>query len=140
MAPEDILLPIRFLMLTSQLIVLVAIAFDTDSLISQITDAPVDSNSFNSAKTELEGLLYAAIACTGIEYITLFLGVTIFFRFTTLLNIGLHICGVTLDALFYNNAWSLDAFIAFFVCFSAFPMLIELFLWAAVVKFSFMKY
>lgn len=48
----------------------------------------------------VQGLTYAAFACFGIEYITLFLGVTIFHRLTNLLNILAHGAGLILMILF----------------------------------------
>jgi hypothetical protein len=49
----------------------------------------------------VQGLSYAALACFGIEYITLFMGVSIFLRPLNLLNILAHGVGLILTILLY---------------------------------------
>ena len=48
------------------------------------------------------GITYAAIACFGIEYITLFMGVTCFFRPLQAFNTVMHIAGFVLQVIFYH--------------------------------------
>lgn len=49
----------------------------------------------------MRGMCGAALACFGIEFITLLMGVTIFMRFVTGLNIIAHLVGLILTILFY---------------------------------------
>jgi hypothetical protein len=49
----------------------------------------------------VKGLTYAALACFGIEYLTLFMGVTIFIRPLNGLNIIAHGVGLILTILLY---------------------------------------
>ena len=47
------------------------------------------------------GFAYAALACFGVEYITLFLGVSLFIRPMMTLNIVAHFVGLILIILLY---------------------------------------
>jgi hypothetical protein len=53
------------------------------------------------AMRRVKGLTYAALACFGIEYLTLFMGVTIFIRPLNGLNIIAHGVGLILTILLY---------------------------------------
>lgn len=50
-----------------------------------------------------EGLAYTSVACFCIEYITLFMGVSIFLRHITVCNILAHAAGLILTILFYAD-------------------------------------
>ena len=51
----------------------------------------------------ISGLSYASLACFGIEYITLFLGISMFFHRVMSINILCHFAGLILVILFYNS-------------------------------------
>eukprot|EP00199_Chlamydomonas_sp_CCMP681_P005073 CAMPEP_0119105690 /NCGR_PEP_ID=MMETSP1180-20130426/3590_1 /TAXON_ID=3052 ORGANISM="Chlamydomonas cf sp, Strain CCMP681" /NCGR_SAMPLE_ID=MMETSP1180 /ASSEMBLY_ACC=CAM_ASM_000741 /LENGTH=111 /DNA_ID=CAMNT_0007090813 /DNA_START=279 /DNA_END=614 /DNA_ORIENTATION=+ len=95
---------------------------------------------FNSTKKTVQGLAYAAMACFGIEYITLFMGVTIFMTSLNGLNIMAHLVGLILIILLQTDNWSLNSFIAFFTVFNAAPAALELIVLFFIRKFSFVKY
>ena len=56
----------------------------------------------------LTGFAYAALACFGVEFITLFLGVSLFMRPIMLINIVLHFVGLILVILFYVDVSGMD--------------------------------
>lgn len=79
-----------------------------------ITTAPTTSelqwtlNSFArtchsqfATSCRISGFAYAALACFGIEFTTLFLGVSLFIQPMMTLNIVAHFCGLILVILFY---------------------------------------
>jgi hypothetical protein len=83
---------------------------------------------------------YGAIACFGIEYITLFLGVSIFINPIQILNILAHFVGLVLVYLFYVDNWTLGAYIAIIVIFNFLPVTIELLVLGFMSRFTYARY
>mmetsp|Transcript_35506 Transcript_35506/g.78776 ORF Transcript_35506/g.78776 Transcript_35506/m.78776 type:complete len:152 (+) Transcript_35506:211-666(+) len=145
---EEVTIPLRFLVLTAHFISILTIVFDLDAVVSGMTQVnPFNDKTSQAAKDEFDGvkktvagLTYAGLACFGVEYITLFLGVTIFFRPLMVTNIVAHFVGLILTILFYVDNWNLDSYIAFFTVFEACPMVLELLTLFFISKFSFVKY
>ncbi|KAL6747264.1 transmembrane protein [Haematococcus lacustris] len=95
---------------------------------------------YNKTKQTVSGLTYAALACFGIEYITLFMGVTIFMRSLNLLNIVAHGTGLVLTVLLYVDNWDVSALGALFAVFNVLPTVLELSVLFLASKFAFLKY
>ncbi|KAG2486512.1 hypothetical protein HYH03_014814 [Edaphochlamys debaryana] len=144
--PEEVTLPARFIVMTCHLISVLMVLFDVDYLVSEMlgfnadTGPPSNEQAFNDKKQVVEGLCYGAIACFGIEYIGLFLGISMFFPQIMSLYVILHFLGAILVGLFRVDNWDVGALAAFFACFNALPTIIEICMLVFVVKFSFLKF
>lgn len=145
--PEEITLPARFLSLTAHLATVLTVFFDIDNVVSRMLQVDPNTSTnqsqikeWNNTKKTLQGLIYGSYACFGIEYVTLFLGISMFFPAVMSFNVLLHFTGFILTCLFIDDAWNLDSFIAFFAIFVAFPTVIELLTFVFVTKFSFLKF
>ncbi|EFJ42494.1 hypothetical protein VOLCADRAFT_97338 [Volvox carteri f. nagariensis] len=95
---------------------------------------------FDTRKKQITGLCYAAIGCFAVDYVSLFLGISMFFPVVMGLNILAHFVGTILVVLFYTDNWNYDSFAAFFAIFNVLPMILELFILVFVTRFSFLKY
>ncbi|KAG1673462.1 hypothetical protein FOA52_002228 [Chlamydomonas sp. UWO 241] len=145
---EEVTLPIRFFCLTLHFIAVLVVVFGLDSIASNLTQVnPNDPgvskaavDDFNGTKNIISGFSYGAIACFSIEYITLFLGVTIFMRHACLLNIMLHFFGLLLVVIWVIDIWSEASYIAFITVFSFLPAFGELLVLALMSRFTFAKY
>ncbi|WIA33201.1 hypothetical protein OEZ86_006347 [Tetradesmus obliquus] len=89
---------------------------------------------------QLSSVAYAAIACFAVEYVGLFLGVSIFMHGHSCLYIVLHFVGAILTGLMYTNAWSAGALIAFVLVFSCIPAALELLTFLFVARVSYFSY
>ncbi|MEW5297599.1 MAG: hypothetical protein WDW38_006774 [Sanguina aurantia] len=143
----QVTLPLRFATKTMHFIAVLTVVFDFTAITSRITGInprtdtlPQDLAFFNSHLQTLSAISYAAIACFAVEYVSLFLGVSMFLNHVMALNILAHSAGLILTVLFYINGWTLSSYIAFFVVFNAAPMLLEVFTLFFLSRFSFMKY
>eukprot|EP00877_Chromochloris_zofingiensis_P003029 jgi/Chrzof1/12727/Cz07g05120.t1 len=142
---EEVSLPTRFLTTTAHFVAVLTVLFGVDTLTGQVLvanniTADPNTSDFAGTRKQLQSLAYAAIACFCIEYVGLFLGVSIFFRGHCCLYIFLHFMGAVLTALFYTGAWSVAAFTAFFVIFNILPAVLELLTFAVVTKASLSSY
>lgn len=146
--PEEVTLPARFLCKTAHLVAVLTILFDTGNVamnMEQIDPKGVDTsrsdlNLYNDRKNQLAGICYGAIACFAIEYICLFMGVSIFFPAAMSINVLCHFVGTILTVLLYVDSWAFEAFVAFFVIFNAVPAILELLTFLFITRFSFLKY
>ncbi|KXZ53237.1 hypothetical protein GPECTOR_7g1131 [Gonium pectorale] len=145
--PEEVTLPARFLCKTAHLVAVLTVLFDVEAVVSQMyqidpatTTNRADLKLFSDRKRGVQGICYGAIACFGVEYIGLFLGISMFFPTAMALNILAHFAGTVLVALLYSDNWSYEAFAAFFAIFNIAPTVLELLMLVFVTRFSFLKY
>ncbi|GLC34842.1 hypothetical protein PLESTB_001170100 [Pleodorina starrii] len=137
--PEEVTLPSRFLCKTAHLVAIVTVLFDVEAVVGNLQIASSDP-LFDTRKQQITGLCYAAIGCFAVDYVSLFLGISMFFPAVMSLNILAHFVGTILVVLFYTDNWSFDSFVAFFAVFNVLPMLLEVFTLVFVTRFSFLKY
>ncbi|PNH12981.1 Transmembrane protein 107 [Tetrabaena socialis] len=145
--PEEVTLPTRFLCTTAHLIAVLTVFFDVEAFVSQAEQIDpatstnhADLELFDNRKKQVSGICYAAFACFGIDYIALFLGISMFFPPMMAFNIICHFGGTVLTVLLYTDGWSFASFVAFFIIFNALPAVVELFMLVFVTRFSFFKF
>ncbi|GAX74840.1 hypothetical protein CEUSTIGMA_g2286.t1 [Chlamydomonas eustigma] len=145
---EEVTIPLRFIVLTAHFIAVLAVVFALTTLTGSITQVDVSSPNtpqssityYNITYNKLSGFAYAALACFGVEFITLFLGVSIFIRPMMLINIIAHFLGLILDIVFYIELWPVAAWISFVVVFNFVPLTLELGVWAFMSRFTYARY
>ncbi|WIA13054.1 hypothetical protein OEZ85_006660 [Tetradesmus obliquus] len=143
---EEVTLPTRFLTTTAHFIAVVTILFDVRMLASQILLAGSSDTDLLAADDlmqltkQLSSVAYAAIACFAVEYVGLFLGVSIFMHGHSCLYIVLHFVGAILTGLMYTNAWSAGALIAFVLVCNCIPAALELLTFLFVARVSYFSY
>mmetsp|Transcript_1456 Transcript_1456/g.2102 ORF Transcript_1456/g.2102 Transcript_1456/m.2102 type:complete len:150 (-) Transcript_1456:91-540(-) len=144
--PSEVTVPLRFICKTVHLIAVLTVLFDLENVIGSMTNILLDTATqeqaslFHDKKTTLKGLCWTAIICFIIEYITMLLGLTMYFGSIMLVNITFHFVGAILVILFYTDNWNMESFIAFFVCFNGIPAIIELLAAIFVSKFTYLRY
>lgn len=119
---EEVTLPTRFVTKTAHLLAVITIMFDIDLAARNSTS---DGTSFTTEKKMLQGLLWTAIVCFIIEYVGLFLGVSMFAKFLNSSYIMLHFVGTILTTLFYTEGWKVTTFIPMVVFFNCVPGVCE---------------
>ncbi|KAI8467018.1 MAG: transmembrane protein [Monoraphidium minutum] len=146
MRAEEVMLPMRFLVMTAHFIAVVTIMFDLDTLASQLllgdgSQADLYSQpQFQETRTRLRSLAASALACFAVEYAGLFAGASLFMRGHTCLYIILHFAGAVLTGLFYTRAWAIGAFAVFFAVFNCLPAALELLTLLFVMRVSVVSY
>mmetsp|Transcript_14907 Transcript_14907/g.41892 ORF Transcript_14907/g.41892 Transcript_14907/m.41892 type:complete len:143 (+) Transcript_14907:478-906(+) len=134
---EDVLLPARFLTLTSHLVVTLCIVLDLDRTAARIS---TPSESPEDVLRVLEPLAYTALGSLLFEVIGLFTGATIFQRGLSCIYIVLHFIGTILVGLLIEQYWSLDAYIVIFTVFNALPCVLEMMFGTFYLRGRLMEY
>lgn len=121
---EEITLPTRFLTLTAHFIAVLTVIIDVDNLAGQAVLVD-ESDTFESAKQKLAAAAWTAIACFAVEYLGLFMGVSIFMHSHSCLYILLHFIGTILVSLLYSQTWTAAALVGFVIAFNVLPAVLE---------------
>lgn len=123
--PEEVTLPCRFLTTTAHFVLMLCILLDAGTVVVQ-SGTVIYSDTYYQQLSLVQAICYAAMACFAVEYICLFLGVSIFFRALTVIYALLHFSGTVTAALLYAEGWPANAIIPIFVLFSGMPTFMEL--------------
>ncbi|KAG1673570.1 hypothetical protein FOA52_003870 [Chlamydomonas sp. UWO 241] len=134
---EQATIPLRFVFLTMHFVMALTIWFDRAFLADRLV---ANQDLYNGAESLLNYMGIACIACFAIEFVSIFIGGTLFKRGQMLFSIVFHAVGFALAIAFHQGSWNIDSYIAITTICIFFPAAVEVLSTASSIFFDYTRF
>jgi hypothetical protein len=136
---SDTLIPARFLLLVSHLVATLIIVQTKDAYI--FSSLPLaDISNYNQYNTSLISAITLSLICFVVEFMGLFIGVSLFRPVPNTIYIFSHFSGTIISSLFIASSWQSEMFWHICIFTSLLPACVEGFILASHLRVNLSKW